>query len=539
MAPSAKAGRPSLAAQAGQAVVWNTLFLPAKFVAEIVVNLLQLNILSVTAVGMLSLIRAAVGGFGMWIDLGIERALPKFIPELQRSGGNHAVRQLLLRVTAVKLGVLAVFAAGLWLLRERFLGKLAEDLANMERLSAVERAPLLLQLEQNGWFFITAIVLLLVLGSIYDVLIAYLISYFRQRAWNSITLANALVLPLLISLGLLLGWDITGVVMAMLATAVIGVFLAGWQVRAVARAHASDAQPPSDDPGALRRFVPYSALSYLFNISDFAASASLGIFVLGNLRDAALLWTGVSLVRQILAYLYTPVVGLQVPLFTRARAGEGATLPGAYAAVTRILLLFLLPGAVGLMLLARPLVLAQYPQYIAMAPVILLLTPLLFLESLLSTSQNALMVAERYRPIILARLVAFVSVPLLLLLAPRYGPVGAAAALGAGRVLAGLIVFVAGARLLELRFPWDFAGRLAVASAAMGLLLLLLTSLLPDTAQTYADRFLLFFETMLVAACAGALFVLVLRLLGGLDERDRAQLAATRLPLKRFVLRIL
>jgi hypothetical protein len=38
----------------------------------------------------------------------------------------------------------------------------------------------------------------------------------------------------------------------------------------------------------------------------------------------------------------------------------------------------------------------------------------------------------------------------------------------------------------------------------------------------------------------GALiFVIVFRLLGGLDARDRQQLAGTRLPLKRLILRVL
>lgn len=537
--------QPGLAAQAGQAVVWNTLFIPAKLAAEVAVTVLQFNILSPAAVGVLALIRASVSSVGIWVDLGIERALPKFIPEVQRSSGRAGVRALIGRVMAVKVAVLAVVAVILALLSDRYLGKLRADVLGMEKLTAADRTSLLGQLGENGWFFITAIVLLLVLGAFYDVLMAYLISYFRQRAWNSIGLASSLLTPLLIGAALLLGWDVTGVVLAMVITPIFGVVLALWQVRQVARTQVAGAANPDEQAvpprQVMRRFVPYSALSYLFNMSDYFASAWFAVFVVQDLTDVGLLWAASSLVRQILSYLYMPMVGLQVPLFTRARAGEGGSLPSAYAAVCRILLLMLIPGGVGLMLLARPLVLAQYPGFVDAVPAILVLTPLLFVESLLATSQNALMVAERYGSIIVSRLLAFVSIPLVIALAPRYGIVGAAAAIGGARVLAGLVVFVAGRRLLQLEFPWRFALRLVMAAAVMALVLVPLISFLPTTLASGAIsvRLMLFGASMSLVAVGALVFVIVFRLLGGLDARDRQQLAATRLPLKRLILRVL
>lgn len=537
--------QPGLGAQAGQAVVWNTLFIPAKLAAEVAVTVLQFNILSPAAVGVLALIRASVSSVGIWVDLGIERALPKFIPEVQRSSGRAGVRALIGRVMAVKVAVLAVVAAILALLSDRYLGKLRADVLGMEKLTAADRTSLLGQLGENGWFFITAIVLLLVLGAFYDVLMAYLISYFRQRAWNSIGLASSLLTPLLIGAALLLGWDVTGVVLAMVITPIFGVVLALWQVRQVARTQVAGAANPDEQAvpprQVMRRFVPYSALSYLFNMSDYFASAWFAVFVVQDLTDVGLLWAASSLVRQILSYLYMPMVGLQVPLFTRARAGEGGSLPSAYAAVCRILLLMLIPGGVGLMLLARPLVLAQYPGFVDAVPAILVLTPLLFVESLLATSQNALMVAERYGSIIVSRLLAFVSIPLVIALAPRYGIVGAAAAIGGARVLAGLVVFVAGRRLLQLEFPWRFALRLVMAAAVMALVLVPLISFLPTTLASGAIsvRLMLFGASMSLVAVGALVFVIVFRLLGGLDARDRQQLAATRLPLKRLILRVL
>jgi O-antigen/teichoic acid export membrane protein len=277
----------------------------------------------------------------------------------------------------------------------------------------------------------------------------------------------------------------------------------------------------------------------MFNLSDMAASYMFVMFFMQGLEQAAVLSVAANLVRQILTYLYMPLQGLQVPLFTRARAGDGATLPGAYAAVCRLLLLLLIPGSIGLMSLAQPLVLAQYPQYIAAVPAIVLLTPLLFTESILSASQNALMVSERYRSIIISRVVAFSSIPLALLLVPPWGIVGAALAIGGARVLAGAAAFVAGRRILHLQFPWGFAARVVCASALMGIALQALQGLLPTGVSSLGERLALFGATLLIAAAGGMLFLAVFRLLGGLDARDRQQLANARLPFKRLVLRLL
>ena len=533
------ATQPALAAQAGQAVIWNVLFLPARLVAEIGVQLIQLNVLSLAAFGVLTIIRAGVNLLGTWIDLGIERALPRFIPEVQRNNGRAGVRWFLARVMAVKLAVLALVGLALWLLSDTFLAYLETQVRGVAKLSDVEREQLLGQIERNGWFWIMAIVMLLALGAIYDVLMAYLISYFRQRAWNSVSLINMLAQPLLISAVVLLGWDVTGVVVAMLLTAALGVVLAVWQVLRVARTQPAVEDAPLDATGLLRRFVPYSALSYLFNLSDMAASYVFLVFFVQGLEQAALLSVAANIARQVLGYLYVPMQGVQVPLFTRARAGDGATLPGAYAAACRLLLLLLVPGGVGLIILAQPLVLAQFPRFVAAVPAIMLLTPFLFAESLLATSQNALMVSEQYPPIIVSRLLAFSSLPLAFLLAPPYGVLGAVLAIGLARVLAGAVVFVAGERRLALRFPGAYCLRLLLAAGIMAAALLPLAAQLPTMVSSIAERVWLFVGAMGLVLLGAVVFVAALRMLGGLDPRDRQQLAGLRLPLKRLVLRVL
>lgn len=547
---STGARKPSLAAQVSKAVVWNTVFVPLRLAAEALATIVKLNFLTQAGYGLLALISGANNGLGTVVDLGTARALPKYIPEVSRLGGPRAVLRLLTAVFALQMVVLAVLAAGLaTLYREPYLEALRRRVLEDRQLGPADQAGLLGLLGDFGWLVIGAIVALLFLGVCYDMFMAYLNSFFKQRAWNSIALAAGL-LPQLLSVAAILllpeVWDILGVLVASVLAPAIAVALAGWQVARLwleQRTWASET--PALPPGAPwlpPGFAPYTGVSFLMTLTDFLASASFAIYLAGGVSDAAVLTAGAALARMALGYLYTPMVGVQVPLFTRVRQGEGGTLNGAYQSLVRLQLLLFVPGGVGLMLLAEPALVVVGPQYLAAAAIVWVLVPCLFLESLLTTAHNALIVYERLGIIIVSRLIILLVVaPLAWLLPPRLGLVGVALAFGLARVAAGLWVTGNGVRLLGLRWPWRFTGRVLGASALLALALLGMRGLLPPLPEvvTLADR-LREAVWLLGLALAGAVtFFVALRLFGGLEEQDRAQLARLRLPLKRWWLRVL
>jgi len=326
----------------------------------------------------------------------------------------------------------------------------------------------------------------------------------------------------------------------------VGVALALWQVRrALGRApnavETSEALPGGD--GALwRRFVLYAGMANLLNISDWVVRPDFAVFLLPTLADAAGMAVAFSLVGHVLAYLYTPLAGLQVPLFTRVR-GDAAGLRTAYAGLGRLLTLLLLPGGVGLALLTAPVVLIQYPKYIAVVSAAQLLIPLLFVESFLSLGHNVLIVHERYAAVTFSRLLALVAAPLLIWAAPRYGVMGAVVALGLGRIASGAAATTLAWRFYPLRFSWGFAVRVALASSAMGLVVwgLLQLPLLPrlDADASWQLRLAAVVPLLLIAGAGALMFGVALRLLGGLLPEDRQRLADSRLPLKRLLLRMI
>lgn len=534
---------PSLAGQVSQAIFWNTLFVPLRMIAEVAATVIKLAVLPLASYGLLALVSAASNGLGTWIDLGTARALPKYIPETNRSGGPPATRRLLTAVLAAQFGMLLLICGALLLSRDRYVADLRAKVLGDARLDLAAQAELIGFVERNLWLLIGAIVALLFLGICYDVLMAYLNSFFKQRAWNAIALAAGLLPPVLSVIAVLALPDdqkITGVLTAMVLAPLIAVVLVGGRVRRLRRELATGT-PTGDDGRVLPTgFLTYCGVSFLMTATDFLASKGFAVFLVSDISEVALVWAGASVVSMVLSYLYTPMAGVQVPLFTRVRAGEGGTLPGAYQTLTRLLLMLLVPGAVGLMLLAAPTMSVLAPRYGDSVPLILTLVPLLFLESLLSPAHNALIVYERHRTIIISRLLTLAVVPLALLLPPILGIVGAALAFGVARLMAGLWVTGSGFRTLGLRWPWRFTLRVLLASGVMAVAVALLGYALPQLAAEASPLQRLLQAGLLVgvAAAGGAVFLGALRLLGGLDPRDRQMLGQMKLPLKRWVLRI-
>jgi O-antigen/teichoic acid export membrane protein len=541
---------PSLSAQVSRAVVWNTLFVPLRLLAEVLSTLVKLNRLSLASFGLLAMVSGASKLLGTGIDLGTTRALPKYIPETDRAGGALATLRLLQLVFAAQIALLLLVAAGLALFQPLFLDYLRGMIAGEGRLDELARARLFDFVGGYGWLLATTVVALLFFGVCYDMLMAYLSSFFKQRAWNSIDLA-AKVLPQLLIVGAILaGWDILGVLVAMILAPAVAVSVATWQVLRLRRELKAGrgGPPPAAAPlWEWRRWLPpgfvrYSGVSFLMTATDYFASASFAIFLAGDLGDVALLWAGSSLVSMALGYLYTPMVGVQVPLFTRVRQGEGGTLNGAYQSLVRLQLLLLVPGGAGLMLLAGPALGVINPEYLVAAPVVWALAPCLFAECLLTTAHNALIVYERLPIIVASRLIIVaVMAALAWLLPPLYGLLGVVLAFGLARVAAGLWVTASGVRLLDLRWPWAFTLRVCGATAAMALLIFGVRGLLPPLSPEAGllERLGVALLMLGLAAAGAAAFFVALRLLGGIDPQDRGQLSRTRLPLKRWLLKVL
>lgn len=552
--------------QVSRALAWNTLLAPLKTITELAANIIILNILPLPHVGILRLVSSAAASLGIWVDFGIDRSLPRFIPEIEQQKGRAAVKTFMSGIFAIKVALLVIFSLLFLLFSGHFTSYLLDRAANLPERFEAARTLLANDIVHLTPWLIATVLALVILGSFYDGLMAYLISYFRQRAWNLIGLVGSVLQPLLASILVIAGKGIGGVLIAMVITPVISVGLAGWQVLKSLLQHGEkgnvDSCPPSPQPLSLdergasehsspardgndetqtwRRFFTYTGMTNILNISDYIVSWYFAVFLLHDLAQVAIYTTGTAMVRQALALLYTPLVGIQVPFFTRVRGGD-SSLAEAYAGIGRILAFILIPGGVGLTLLAHELIVVQYPHYADAALVVYLLTPCLFIESFLSSAQIVLQVYERYRLLIVPRLLSLLIIPILVWIAPRYGLVGVTLAIGGGRIIIGVATALIAATALPLRYSWAFFARVSLATLGMAAIVIGVKHMLglDNIGTTLVERLLAAGQLFGIAALGAIAFVIALRVMGGLEPADRQRILESRLPLRRWLVKVL
>ena len=245
--------------------------------------------------------------------------------------------------------------------------------------------------------------------------------------------------------------------------------------------------------------------------------------------------------KEFLRALVVPLTGVQTPLFARLYAeGRIDGLKTAYATITKVLILGLLPAGVGLIVLGRNALEVLYGQKGGDA----VLNPLtesnvvactailaigLFGEAMIGVALNVLIVYEEYRAVIITRLVSLVSIPLLVVLVPAYGAVGGAIAAAVAALGSRSVALAYGIVRLGLPFPGKFFVRVGIASCAMGIVLLPFLAYLPAN----------LIVTVLMVVVGMAVFYGIFKFLGGMDQEDKDRFISLRIPFVKQALRFL
>lgn len=524
-----------LVERAGLAAFWNAAFFPLKVLVAFGASIITVRLLRTEGWALYLVVTSLLNWFGLVVDLGIERTLPRFYPEIEMRYGRRGILQLLLWISVVKGVVLLGLLLALAVAPDFWISTF--DLG-----------------DQGGWFLLIT-GMLLILGAMSDVSIQLLYTHFRQKITNTLDVLASVGFPVLSSFFVLIGWGALGALLALLITTVVSVALSVWQAwRMLAaldpepHAKAADVKRPSTRP--LRdRITGFAGLNYLINWSVnlydlpfFTIMLSLIVADEGaRAVQISILGLTYRITRQFLRALVVPLTGVQTPLFARLYAeGRMDGLRTAYATLTKFLILALLPAGVGLILTARNLLSVFFVQVgedaVLTAPKLpdavactVILTIGLFGEAMISVVLNVLMVHEDYRAVITARLFALLSIPVVLMLVPLIGVTGAAIAAAVAALASRAVALAYAVRRVGVRFPGDFFVRVGLASSVMGGVLLPFLAFLPPTPLPTAAMIL-----------TGALvFYVMFRLLGGMDQEDKNRFSSLRVPFAQVVLRYL
>jgi O-antigen/teichoic acid export membrane protein len=548
----------TLTGQLLAATAWNAVLLPVRVLVALAASVVYYRLLSLEQVGLLFLVTSLAASFGLHADLGMEKALPRFLPEVEERAGRRGVRGLLRRVIGVKLLILAPLLLALVALdgplrqmlaaRERAAAaSLSERAARLDGMPAAsgERAALVRQAEAKrelaalieGWGMTLVVVVgaLLLFGALYDVQMKLLTSLFRQRSWNLITILVTLLQPVLVTVFILAGWGVGGVLLGLVITAALAVALAWREARRIRAALPERAGAP--DPQLAGRFGRFALVSYLIQLGHWLTDVDCVVFLaaaLLGLEQVALLGFAAKFARDSLNYVWTPFSGVTTPALARIhQRGDAGAFHEAQLGLTRMVWLVVFPAGVGLLLLSGRLIETLYPHYVPARQVALVFLVAAFTEALLSVTHASLLVAERYRALLGARLLALAGLPLAFVLFPRLGAAGIALAIGAARLTAAVLPYLLARRSLGMRLPVAFLTRVTLASAVLAAVVAPLVRVLPSPGASAGPLgiALALGPLLALAALGAAVYALALRALGGIEESDRRRLLELPTPL--------
>jgi O-antigen/teichoic acid export membrane protein len=564
LAPPAARRDGALVERASLAAFWNAAFLPLKMLARLVTSIVVVRVLGLANFGVLTQLSALLSILGLVSDLGVERALPRFIPEFEITGGRKGLSEMLRRVALIKALSMLPFVAALLLFPGFFIQRLHVSAADQRLLpdfgGGFDAGPVLLGM----------VAIMLLLGAASDVSIQVLYAYFRQKMTNALDVLNAILIPTLRA-ALVVPLGVFGALVALLLGTAISVVVS---LRLMFRALAEERlglRPLSPrnavsaggvSPRSVwRRFTAYSAMMYVITLSTALYDQPFVVLALGFLItdrassrvEVALVALAFQFVRQLLQALVVPLTGVQASLFARLYAENRIDgLRTAYGSLTRFLILALVPAGAGLIVMTRNLLMLLYGQVRATSVLTterlpetvaacVLLTIGLFGESLVGVALQVLLVYEEHRAVLVARLCALISIPLLYLLVPGWGVVGAAAAVAVAALGSRLVALAYGLRRLGLAFPTRFLGQVCLATAPFVVIIGPLALLLPeDPGRLLSLRWFAFAlaDGALILGGVG-LFWLAFRRLGGLLPEDKQRFAGMRIPGVKRVLRFL
>lgn len=440
-------------------VFWNTALLPLIAVANLLVSVLIRRSFQLES-GTYDILMGLSGSILFYSGLGLASSLPKFLPEVQVRAGRQQTISVLGRIAAARMAVLALslIAMNVW----------AEPLSRKFGLG------------ENGSMYLHLLSLLIAAKALMDFNYRALESFLAQLAVNALMLVYAICRFALIGLAVMIGGGIAGVITALGASAAI--VAVGGIAALTRRLQQLPAEPEAErvpEPTA-ERIGRFAALTYANELCLYFSSPAFGspalAAALGGPAPVALFATSFFVAVSGVSLTVSSFRGIYRPLFARLRAaGDLAQFRRAFEVACKAQVLAVVPAGFGLAVMVPDYLTLLYgPAFAAGASVARILVALLFAETVFALGVLVLWVDERYRLVLMAQATLVLGAPLFIVAAAYGGLETAAYVLGGSRLAASLIGYRAARRVYGVAFPWRFAARVSLASAAMAAVLQLI-----------------------------------------------------------------
>lgn len=497
----------SLGQRVSSAMIWNSALFPVKLALALGSGVILVRVLNKHDYAQYSLILYTAALIGAWVDLGMERTVARFTPEVELSAGRKGLERFFAILFSVKFLVMLPLLIAFAIFPDFFVRTLA--------------------LGDDGYWLLAGIGALVLLGAIADAFIQFLYTHFKQVATNLLDIVASLVQPLMVIGFALAGTGVVGLIAAMVIASALLDGLASW--RASAAANQIPVRIGKMPERLWRRFANVAALNFLLTSTVSLGDPGIAALVLTGTKQltaVAVLAVGYRFVQYFLRFLVAPLTGIQTPLFARLYSEDKMDqLREAYSTLTKFFVFTLVPCAIAMILLAPRLIPFLFTEtYEESALVAMILIVFLFGETLTSIPQSMLIVFQESRPVIWSRVIAVLSVPMLIVLVPTLGAVGAALSIGVPRLMARVYATYYTGQHYHTKFPWVFMFRVLAAS---------LIGAIPLWFVRDENWWWMLAATLVFAI----LFIGLFKAFGGFDAQEKDRLKTLKIPFKDVILK--
>ena len=442
---------PTLFRRVSVSVFWNVLLLPVVTVCTLATSVLVRRGFGLNSGGY-DILLGLVSTVLFYSSLGIPSSLMKTLPEREAAGARAAVVRLLWRACGARFTVLLAFVLAL----NVFAHPIAERL----------------HLGPRGTSYVHVLGALIVVRAAIELIVYVLYAFLAQFQVNLLILLQALLDPSFVAMALLLHYGIGGVVLALAASGaavtLVGVVSASHILRRLPSAPRPDRSVVA--PSAAWKFSLFDYVVELcryFGSPDFSRAALGAVLIDRGL--VAIFAVGFYLAFMVVNSIASIFRGVYRPMFARLRAERDVSeISRAFAAISKVQVLLLVPGGVGLAIMAADYVPLLYTSTFSPAvSVTRILVVLLCIETAFNQAIIILSVDERYSTVLTAMAIQMAAAPLLLAAAVFVGIEAAAFVMGLGRAATAAVAYLACRRRYGLRFPWRFTAKVFAISAVM------------------------------------------------------------------------
>ncbi len=497
----------------GSSILWNTILIPVFYILPLFTSVIIVRALDLETYGMFVLISGIGASLMLYTDLGLGKSTVKFFPEVRQKLKQPGLATMMFSTIMLKLGLsfLLGFVLILW----------PNILIDIFDFGAA------------GNLYVFFIVAQMIVNSINAVLTLFLIADLRNKALNIIEVVFQVIGPLSLVAVVLLGYGLTGLLVALVSVATLksGVLLAAVQ-RVVdwKQVHYIKLQPLLRLLGW--RYLKQTAMAYATKVVHFCSDIAFIALVLGIWgfkAELAYISIAFNLVKMTHKLLSSPAFRIKAPILATTFLDKSyRPLQSAYRSLLKLKILLIIPGSLGLFFAGIPLIGYLYGQeYMSADRYFWLIISGQLLYALLTPSHSILRIYEANKWFIVSVAVSLPTV-LLLFIIPQH-ILSLLFVIIAMRVVFCGVSLIFAMHLYRLKFPISFLFKTVLASIGI---MIAGQFIGPQTSLPGILNFM---------AIGGLSFWGLFKLQGGIDTTERKWIVRMKFPpkLERAFLHIL